>query len=467
MFDLKAFIKENLLDKNGNPSSRKKDWLFNPSNNNEQAIVAMSEAFGVDVNTVDKVKLNELMYCFINDISQPECKVCSSPTPFQNFGKGYAVCCSPACSAKLGGASAKQAYNSMSEEEYSEVLKKRGDTLESKHGEGVRSPLQIKGKAKQASIKARGTKKDRYGEKLVSEESLEKTRQTLLKKYGVSNMAFISNERSSQYEDYVCSLLDYWGIVYERRYRKHRYEIDIFIPSKNIGIEIHGEYWHSIDVNPKGNKNYHFEKYREASSNGITLIQLFSTEVKTEATKLLLKSKLGILERVYARNTEVSFEPKSDEIVEFLNTYHPRGFVPSTYYITLRNQGELLSVMTLLKAESELNLTRFSSKLSVVGGFTKCLSLVKGQDILTFLDLRYSLESSNVYSKSGFDKVSFVEPDYMYFFKGKLVHKFSMRKRQLLALGAIGETESEMAESIKALRVYDAGKIKYILRRNK
>ena len=52
-------------------------------------------------------------------------------------------------------------------------------------------------------------------------------------------------------------------------------EIDIYIPSKNIGIEFHGLYWHSELFR---SKYYHLEKHKAASSLSIRLMQIFEDE---------------------------------------------------------------------------------------------------------------------------------------------------------------------------------------------
>lgn len=464
---MKDFILTKLLDKNGNPSKRKKDWLLNPSNHLDIEIQALTSLLGVDVKTVEPNKFNEALYCYINNTSSPDCVVCSAPTPFQNFKKGYSKCCSAACSAKLGGSAAKEAYSNMDSVRKEQVFKKREDTFEQKYGIRARSPLQIGNAGKQASVKAMGTKYDRYGEKFRSEETRLKVESTLMERYGVTNQAFVSLNRTSKLEEEVCQFLASLGVHYTTSVRdKGKFEIDILCG--NVGIECHGEYWHSIDVNPKGNIMYHHEKYIEAKKNGINLIQLFGTEILTEATKNMIKSKLGLLERVYARQCTVSVEPTSDELKSFLNKYHPRGSTKATFYIVLRKDGEIVSAMTALQNGNETNITRFCSSKTVVGGFTKCLSALKQvydktTTIVSFLDLRYSNED-NVYSKNGFVVVKRLTPDYFYFYKGELKHKFLFRKDKMLKMGASGKVESEMAKSINALRVYDAGKIKYELR---
>lgn len=78
--------------------------------------------------------------------------------------------------------------------------------------------------------------------------------------------------KETQIAEYITSLSV--GVQRHQRILGGR-EIDIFIPSRNIGIEFHGLYWHS---EPFRGKYYHLEKYNAASSLGIKLIQIFEDE---------------------------------------------------------------------------------------------------------------------------------------------------------------------------------------------
>jgi hypothetical protein len=53
-------------------------------------------------------------------------------------------------------------------------------------------------------------------------------------------------------------------------------EIDIYIPSKKIGIEFNGTYWHSTEV--KLDRNYHLEKSKLAEQKGVRLIHIYEYE---------------------------------------------------------------------------------------------------------------------------------------------------------------------------------------------
>lgn len=85
------------------------------------------------------------------------------------------------------------------------------------------------------------------------------------------------------------------------------YEIDIFCPDFNIGIEFNGNYWHS---SIEKSKNYHLVKTNMAESIGIRLIHIYEYEWNNPVKKEILKSFLRITfgkvkNKIYARQCEI------------------------------------------------------------------------------------------------------------------------------------------------------------------
>ena len=65
-------------------------------------------------------------------------------------------------------------------------------------------------------------------------------------------------------------------------------EIDIFIPSINLGIEYNGAYWHSIEFDDKF-KTYHEDKYLSCKENGVDLLFLWDFECFESWKESLIK----------------------------------------------------------------------------------------------------------------------------------------------------------------------------------
>lgn len=71
-----------------------------------------------------------------------------------------------------------------------------------------------------------------------------------------------------------------------------RHELDLYIPSLNLAIEINGNMYHStssISSNSAKDISYHFEKYLVCKANGINLIHIFQFE-SVRAWKKVLKT---------------------------------------------------------------------------------------------------------------------------------------------------------------------------------
>lgn len=265
-------------------------------------------------------------------------------------------------------------------------------------------------------------------------------------------------------------------------------DIDIYIPSRNLGIEYCGIYWHASDAKAaKGHplpKGYHREKYEAALNQGIHLIQIFEDEWLNN--KDLVKAKLlqycGInnAERIHARKCQIKPITKSEADGILLN-FHTQGAANATYRLGAFYDGNLVAAMQFGKnfrcknEEGQFELNRFATDTNyrIPGIFTKMISALPifFPDIKTlysFADLRWVNPLSNVYRNNGWEVVGESKPDYTYYDKvsGQRRHKSAFQKKMLLRNYPIyydeGKSEFEITDIIPTLfRIYDCGKIKY------
>jgi hypothetical protein len=204
---------------------------------------------------------------------------------------------------------------------------------------------------------------------------------------------------------------------------KYKYELDVFIEEKKIGIELNGLYWHS-EVSGGKDRNYHLEKMKWFNRQGIQIIQIFDFEwiEKREIVKSIIKAKLGLTDRnIYARQCKVGIV--DNKIAnEFLMENHIQGRVPSNVKVGLFYGDELVSVLTFGKSrynkKYEWEILRFCNALNtnVVGGFSKMLKFFtenyKPKSIITYADARFS--DGGLYRKNGFTEMAFSKPNYFY-----------------------------------------------------
>lgn len=251
------------------------------------------------------------------------------------------------------------------------------------------------------------------------------------------------------------------------------YEVDIYIPSKNIAVEFNGIFWHSSKY--VENIRRHYDKWKRCSEAGIQLLTIWEDDWrdKQEVVKSMLKHKLGMNtdKRVFARKTEV-VEISRAEARKFLESHHIQGYASGKYYLGLKCGNELVSVMVLKRTGNELDLTRYATSCIVVGGQSKFLSWIdKNIDysrMKTFADLCVS--DGSLYERTGWTLDGFLKPDYKYVVKGKREHKFKYRKKRFKNDPNLryndNLTEFELAELNGIHRVYDCGKLRYVRHRD-
>jgi hypothetical protein len=250
-------------------------------------------------------------------------------------------------------------------------------------------------------------------------------------------------------------------------------ELDIYIPSKKVAIEYCGLYWHSEE---KKGKYYHKAKHDLCLSKGIQLITIFEDEwlERQEQVKTILKAKLNLLPKIYARKTKVVVLDKRTAI-DFLNKHHLQGACNFIIALGLEFEGQIVACATISKhhrpnrSEAVLSRVCFADK-AIVGGTSKLLKqlIVEAHKLgfshlISWSDNRWS--SGKVYRELGMTPEE-LGADYSYFKDGDQVRlsKQSCQKKNLLKKGAIGNTELEMAKSLGYFRIWDCGKVKWSLK---
>lgn len=253
-------------------------------------------------------------------------------------------------------------------------------------------------------------------------------------------------------------------------------EIDILIPSKKVGIEFNGLFWHSDLLFSKkkiNSKLYHLNKTKKCNDNGVRLIHIFENEWYYQEE--IVKSRLRIIlnsdkiKRIYARKCVIQEIIKKESSI-FLNKTHIQGNYNSKINLGLFYNNKLVSVMTFGKSrfnkKIEYELIRFSSDLNtiVIGGANKLFSyFVKTynpKSIISYSDKKWN--TGNVYNKLGFNYSYSSNPNYWYFKKNELIlHsriKFQKHKLENILFTFNSQlTEWENMKNNGYNRIWDCG----------
>lgn len=250
------------------------------------------------------------------------------------------------------------------------------------------------------------------------------------------------------------------------------YEIDIFLPDYNIGIEYNGIYWHSELAGR--DKDYHLNKLQLCNVEGIRLIQIWENEwlQQPHIVKSRIKSMLGINKRVFARKCVV-VKLTAKQSREFLTSAHIQGHVNGSHYLGLQYDGEIVALMSFGQSRFEKNtieLLRYANMLNtnVIGGASKLFKYFirnyNPTQVVSYSDKRWN--TGKLYKQLGFNYVSDSKPNYFYFKGGlQLLSRIQFQKHKLkdkLDFFDPKLTEWENMVSNGYNRIWDCGNSKWV-----
>lgn len=215
-------------------------------------------------------------------------------------------------------------------------------------------------------------------------------------------------------------------------------EIDLWIPSHNLGIEYHGSYWH------KESKvgDLHYRKAQLARQNGIKLLQIFDFELIENIDKIiqLIKMNLGIIEhKVAARNCRVELlDTKTAR--EFCEKNHLQGYAGAKINYGLVDKSEqlvqLLSFARPRFSKSyQWEIIRSCSRYDtiVIGGIEKLWAkFVREQtpdSVISYANARFFDGKS--YRKLGFEYYNHSGSGYVWSNGVRRVSRYKTQKNKL------------------------------------
>lgn len=294
-----------------------------------------------------------------------------------------------------------------------------------------------------------------------------------------------TSEAENEIYSFVCSMMGKERVLSNDRVVISPYELDIFIPEKNLAIEYCGLYWHS-EVSGCKTRRYHYNKMKACNDKGIRLITVFEDEYRDRPKQVLsrIQNALGVVsEKVYARKCNV-VELSSKEAGSFLEEHHLQGKTISSKRWGLIFNSTLVSVMTVgkmsrahtsrLKGCPEakvLELKRFANRtgISVVGGASRLFKRVKQYaavegftHVKSYCDMRYGNHRAPVYEKLGFSFLTYTKYTPHYVKQGKRFRNQRLRKTPEERL--TGKTEWELRQEQGYDRIWDCGHNTYIFK---
>lgn len=239
-------------------------------------------------------------------------------------------------------------------------------------------------------------------------------------------------------------------------------EIDIYVPSKNIGIEFNGDYWHSTEYKQK---NYHFEKSKLAESKGIRLIHIWEhewTDPNQQAKiKMLLDIALGrVNQRIFAKHCIVKQITNKD--AKPLNeAVHLQGHRDAQVTYGLYYQDVLVQLMSFSHTHYNRNL-KDDNSWEIIRGCPGSNNIVVGGVSKLFSHFVKDYKPTSVFSYCDFNK-----------FNGKSYEAIGMRfigytgpdMKWLMPDGTVVNRKPKHHAELKAIakaQIFGAGSKKYL-----
>ena len=227
--------------------------------------------------------------------------------------------------------------------------------------------------------------------------------------------------------------------------RSKGFEIDIYIPSKNLAIEYDGLIWHSSKF--RTTEGLEKDRYRKYISAKLTCLRIFEDEWlnKPEIVKSMIRSRLGILPDESTINYEIRFIDAPAKYKDFFDSNHLDGYGRASFGFGAFIGDKLISCVTFRPYmqgvyKGQLELARFCSdkELNCYGLFGKLMKTAKryikeknlSTHILSASDNRIS--TGNVYKNNGFTFINGSDKRLNYYYyihsKGVRVHRSTCKR---------------------------------------
>jgi len=477
-----------------------------------------------------KLSMKIQMLFHNTDINSNVCEVCSGITPFDTMTRKFKPFCGSKC-ASSKGSSKFEKIKKTNIERYGVstnlVLAATREGMIKKYGGVGSGSSVIKNKIIQTNLERYGvenvfqnaqikekikeTHQEKYNGKLYQQQhicdtTLQKitdyvfcssicddttktfsqyavelgiTVSTLLKYIRKFDDLIVERKPTSMIETVIGEMLDKHSIAYLRNDRNAiTSELDIYIPTYNVGIEVNGLYWHSDTVNP--DSKHLLKKYEKCKNSDIHLLHFFEHEIvdKYEIVESMILNKLGKSTSVYARKLKIRKLDNTTKNI-FFNKNHISGDSASSInYGLVDSNNVIYAAISFSKSRfsksEQYEIVRFANLLNhtVVGGFSKlfkyCTREYQMQSCVTFADKRFSY-NGNVYVKNGFKFSNSTLPSYFYFksdwnLSYKFLSRYQTQKHKLgKLLNNYDNTISEYRNMKNSgwHRIWDCGNYKF------
>lgn len=221
--------------------------------------------------------------------------------------------------------------------------------------------------------------------------------------------------------EYVLALMPDHEVLLGDRKSIAPMELDVYIPSKKLGIEYNGLLHHSDYFGEKSGR--HFKKFQACSSADVDLLAIFEDEWrdKKELVKSMIAWRLGRFAGKSYRASKLSLGPvPAKQQKAFFDRNHLDGYAIAKSAIGLFDGSRLVQCVSLRRNfSSEYEICRLATDFDchVQGGASRLIAALKrslGTDAALVTYSNNRLSRGNVYRETGFKLLQENKPSYWY-----------------------------------------------------
>lgn len=243
-------------------------------------------------------------------------------------------------------------------------------------------------------------------------------------------------------------------------------EIDILIPSMNLGVEFNGGIWHSSF---KIDKNYHFDKWFDCLIRNVELVTVWEDDwdLKRDQIEHMLKIRLTVQSNL-PPTTHIQ-ETSRTEAERFSKPYTVHNIPETaTAFISAVSGSEIVAALSIQETSTSFRIVHQSFKYPQEHGLSEILDHLtekakqKNLPSIEAITDNSSLDQ-NVFAQHGFIRKEVIEPKVTYLYRNQ---RFFKQELETLLASGVGprisyDPESDsfenMTEENRIFEVWDSG----------
>jgi len=229
--------------------------------------------------------------------------------------------------------------------------------------------------------------------------------------------------KRSQGENKIINFLNLYNIktISNERNLLDGFELDIYLPEYNIGIEFNGVYFHSEHTGNK-DREYHKSKTNILESKGVKLIHIFDSDYDKYTEKI---------NRMLLDFIEIDlFKIKNNEyIIDYINENKKNEFIrnnsinisdKSEHCTSSIKDGEILSILCFDYKDNKIIINNYINKIGYkieddhILMFEEIKRKFKFDQIIGYYNKLWNNFDGNIFDKFGFIKNKNTDPDFYY-----------------------------------------------------